>query len=301
MKPNANLFRWSKLVDPEDESTWETTFFLEEIAFTVEKMVNRKKSRLAVFCQSRADAEAIQSRHGGGVTEIRPEDWEPSIDPSEARVLRIRDQFVVSETDDAEALAELAAENQGREVLSFPPQLAFGTGGHPTTANCLRLLVDASANLQNDSDWRFLDLGCGSGILSVAAAKLGASQSIAIELDGRALGFAEQNGTRHQVANQVDYQLADVLEWLRQDPAEHGGPFDIVAANLFSDLLEEVLPLLQTHGWVKPSGTLIVSGFLTSQTQLITAAAEASGMPLQTFLRRGKWVAASSLNADKVD
>lgn len=283
------LFRWSKLIDPEEELEWETRLLVDEVDFSIEKLVNRKRSRIASFCQDREAAEALKSRYGGGVNQITPEQWEPSIDPAEARVLRIRDQFIVSETDDEPTLERLHQENPEREILSFPPQLAFGTGGHPTTANCLRFLVDAAEPLSED--WNFLDLGCGSGILSVAAAKLGAENSLAVELDPRALSFAEKNAQRHQVDEQIKFQLADAIEMLDEKP--ESPPYQIIAANLFCDLLLEVIPRLT--GWLRPGGTLLVSGFLTSQTKLVNDCATDQGIPLQEFLRRGKWVAASGI------
>lgn len=263
---------------------------MDEVSFSIEKMVNRKRSRIASFCETRDEAEALKNRYGGGVSQFLPEQWEPSIDPAEARVLRIRDRFIVSETDDEAALNELKAENPNRDILSFPPQLAFGTGGHPTTANCLRLLTDAST-LQEKGDWRFLDLGCGSGILSVAAAKLGAEKSVAVELDPIALGFAEINGDRHGENDRIEYLERDVIEMLGTEKPDQ--PYEIIGANLFSELLLQVLPRLE--GWLKPGGTLILSGFLTSQAKAINDAAKANDIPLDEFLRRGKWVAASGV------
>ncbi len=286
------LFRWSKLVSPDEENHWETQLTIEDLFYSVESLAKRQKIRFSVYCQSRDEAEAIRERHGGGVNEVLPEHWEPSIDPDNARVLRIRDRFIISETDDAAALDELAAENPDKEILSFPPQLAFGTGGHPTTANCLRLLVDASSSMSGQ--WGLLDLGCGSGILSVAAAKLGAERAVAVELDARALDYAMQNGERHDVCDTVDFVEADALEMLKTPPER---PYEVVAANLFSSLLVQVLPLLAEHGWVAPQGYVIISGFLTSQTGEVDATAKTSGFPLDQFLRRGKWVAASGQKA----
>lgn len=280
------------MIDPDEETIWETKLILDEVVFSVERMVNRKRCRIDSFFPTREEADVLKSRYGGGVTEIPPEHWEPSIDPAEARVLRIRDHFIVSETDHLETLEELKQENPGREILSFPPQLAFGTGGHPTTANCLRLLVDASK--RQSGSWSVLDLGCGSGILSVAAAKLGAEKAVAVEFDEMALGFAEENGKRHEVADRIDFVHADVLELLKEPPAR---PYDVIAANLFSDLLLQILPMLD--GWLKPDGDLILSGFLTSQAKAVNDQAKSCGFPLETFLRRGKWVAASGRNATK--
>lgn len=287
MANDSVLFRWSKLIDPDEETQWETRLLVDEVAFSIEKLVNRKRSRISSFCETREQADVYCDRYGGGVARILPEEWEPSIDPSNARILRIRDRFIVSETDDEATLADLRSENPNREVLSFPPQLAFGTGGHPTTANCLRFLVDAATSLPKNDPWHFLDLGCGSGILSVAAEKLGAISSLAVEFDPRALNFAKLNGERHQSEARIEFLEADVRELLKEPPKQ---PYQIVAANLFSDLLVEVMPMLSP--WLDQNGSLIVSGFLTSQAKTINETAQDHGISLQKFLRRGKWVAA---------
>ena len=280
------LYRWSKLIDPDKETYWETQLYIDEVNFAIEKMVNRKRSRLVSFCETRAEADSLKAVYGGGVGKIEPEHWQPALDPEKARLLRIRDRFLVTETVDPDRLEELRKTNRDRDILSFPPQLAFGTGFHPTTANCLRLLVDAS--LKRPAPWDFLDLGCGSGILSVAAAHLGIRRSVAVDNNHIALGFARQNSERHGVEDQIEFVLEDIVKMLNSPPDE---PFDVVAANLFSDLLVQILPML--HHWIKPGGELILSGFLTTQTKAVNKAAQQNGFPLKSFLRRGKWVAAS--------
>ncbi len=111
---------------------------------------------------------------------------------------------------------------------------------------------------------------------------------MAVEIDPLALGFAAENGRRHGGAESMDFVEADVLEWLREPPAE---PFDIIAANLFSELLGQVFPLLKR--WIRPGGRLIVSGFLATQDEPLRKAAAKSGFQFGRGLRRGKWVAAS--------
>ncbi len=280
------LFQWSKYVTDEQLDEWETKLVIAEIAYTAEKLVNRKRWQLKSYATTREAALELQGRFGGGVSELKPDHWQPSGEPDAGVLLRIRDEIIVTESNDETILAELRSENPGRIILSFPPQLAFGTGAHPTTAGCLRFLTDF-AKKQGSKRWRMLDLGCGSAILAVAAAKLGAAEVIAVENDDMALDYARINAVAHDCADQIQFIEADVLELIHDEKL---GQFDLIAANLFSDLLVELLPSFPAR--LADPGEVIVSGCLTSQVKTVTEAAAGAGIRLKDFLRRGKWVAA---------
>jgi len=282
------LYRWSKFVEEDDLVEWETRFLLEEVSYVLEKPVHRQRWSIAVYTTTEDEAEELRSRYGGAVGPITRDQWEPAPGSGDGPPLRIRDSLLVSGSEDPAKLDRLAREHPGRIVLSFPPQLAFGTGGHPTTAGCLRFLADF-AKRRGDRPWRVLDLGCGSGILAIAAAKLGATEVTAVENDGMALGYARENGERHGVGDLVDFVEGDAIA-LMAGPASK--PYDLIAANLFSDLLEMLFPLFPAH--LAAGGELIVSGFLVTQADSITRHAAAAGLPLGDALRRGKWMAGRS-------
>lgn len=279
------LYRWSKSVDEEDLEEWETRLLLGDVAFSAEKQVKRKRWQLSSFLTTREQADLLRAEFGGGVTEVKPGDWQPSAEAGANSLLKIRDSLLVTESEDEVVLENLRAKYPGRTLLSFPPQLAFGTGGHPTTAGCLRFLVDLSKE-RTGKPWRILDLGCGSGILAVAAAKLGATEVVAVEIDEMALGYARQNAVRHGVADQIRFLAGDVIPMLESGEL---GKFDVLAANLFSSLLVELLPSFPSG--LADDGEIVISGFLTSQAREVAEAAKAAGLPLCDFLRRGKWVA----------
>jgi len=279
------LFRWSKLIDADDLEEWETRLVIEEVPYSAEMLVRRQRWRLSAFSADRAEVESWKGRYGGGVNRVRPEDWQPGPEEDGERVLRIRDRLIVTGATGERRIA-LEEELPDRIVLSFPPQLAFGTGEHPTTANCLRFLVDWVGERERGT-WRLLDLGCGSGILAVAAAKLGAREVVAIELDSLAMDCAKRNAERHDVAERVCFIEADAGGFL-EDGGE--GVFDVIAANLFSELLISTLPYFASNATTEAE--VILSGFLTSQARDVSLAAEKAGFPLADFLRRGKWVAA---------
>lgn len=280
------IFRWSKFVDEDQVDAWETRLLLAEIPYVVEMAVKRRRRLLSSYTTSSVEAEALKTRFGGKVESLAPEVWQPASPAVAPPPLRIRDALLVTTADDPAEITRLEQAHPGRIVLSFPPQLAFGTGGHATTAGCLRFLVDI-AKRRRDLPWKVVDLGCGSGILAIAAAKLGASSVVALENDAMALGYARENAERHGIADRIRFLEADAVAWTA-DPAS--GVFDLIAANLFSDLLETLFPLFPRR--LATRGELIVSGFLATQAESVTRAATDAGLPPTETIRRGKWMAA---------
>ena len=280
------LFRWSKFVDEEHLEEWEARLIMAEVVYTLEKQVKRKNWQISSYLTTREHADDIRKLFGGGVTEVRPDDWQPTAEVGAKTRLKIRDTLVVTEAEDEAIWDSVKAEFADRIVLSFPPQLAFGTGGHQTTASCLRFLVDA-AKTREEEKWRLLDLGCGSGILAVAAVLMGATEAVAVENDPLAIKYARLNAERHGVADKIQYVEGDAIA-LTESCAF--GQFEMVAANLFSDLLIQLFPYFPDN--LLAGGDVIVSGFLTSQTRSVTQRAASVDLPLADFQRRGKWVAA---------
>ena len=156
-------------------------------------------------------------------------------------------------------------------VLVLDPGMAFGTGSHPTTRLCLEWLEkNVTPGLS------LLDYGCGSGILAIAAAKLGAQEVLGVDIDQQAVIAAEHNAER----NEVSARFAD-------SAAEIEGRFDIVVANILSNPLKALAPAICGH--VRPGGRLALSGILVEQTdELITA--YAPWIPLAVADSREGWV-----------
>jgi ribosomal protein L11 methylase PrmA len=109
---------------------------------------------------------------------------------------------------------------------------------------------------------------------------------VAVENDALALIYARENAGRHGVADVVDFVEGDAIALMA---AEADQPYDLIAANLFSDLLEVLFPRFPVH--LAPDGELIVSGFLAAQAASVSSHAEAAGLPLVATMRRGKWMA----------
>lgn len=133
--------------------------------------------------------------------------------------------------------------------LRLDPGLAFGTGTHPTTALCLEWLQ--RTDLAGRS---VFDFGCGSGILSIAAAKLGAADVLAVDIDLQALSATRQNAARNDVDTVL--RVSDKFDGT-------SGPFDIVVANILAGTLVDSVEFI--HEAVKPGGKIALSGILAGQ------------------------------------
>ena len=139
--------------------------------------------------------------------------------------------------------------------LLLDPGLAFGTGTHPTTALCLQWL-----DAHPPKGLRVLDYGAGSGVLALAAAKLGASEVIAIDNDPQAVTASHDNASRNQVA--ISAGLPSSLATTEA--------FDVVLANILASILIQLAPTLTTH--CKIGGRLVLSGILADQADGVMAA-----------------------------
>ena len=162
-----------------------------------------------------------------------------------------------------------------RAVVRLDPGLAFGTGSHPTTALCLEWL--AKLELKRKT---VLDLGCGSGILSIAAAQLGAARVFAVDHDVQAITATTDNAVRNGVAHCIQAATS----WPRDQ-------VDVVLANILANTLIELAPRIA--GLHRVDGDLILSGVLASQSQQVWQAYAPAYHSLSVRERQG-WVAASA-------
>lgn len=138
-------------------------------------------------------------------------------------------------------------------TIVLDPGLAFGTGSHPTTRLCLKWL---EANLVGGES--VLDYGCGSGILAIAAARLGAVRVEGVDIDPQAVQSAGDNAERNGVA--IAFMLPGQLR---------PGLYDVVVANILTNPLKALMPLLAAH--VRPGGRIVLSGILDAQAEEVMA------------------------------
>jgi ribosomal protein L11 methyltransferase len=174
-----------------------------------------------------------------------------------------------------------------RIPISIDPGMAFGTGTHPTTQLCLELLETCMAQLL-PQEIDVIDVGCGSGILSIAAIKLGARRCVAVDIDPQAISVTQENAALNEVAAGLEVGVGSVAE-LRQ------GAFSIRQAQLvLANILALVIIQLLDAGLAEllaPEGIAIFSGILAEQELEVITALEKAGLRLAGRLQSGDWVA----------
>ena len=191
---------------------------------------------------------AVQDYFAGssvtGVLPLPDQDWVRLTQAQFAPVAITPDFWIVPSWHEAPA--------QARQLIRLDPGLAFGTGTHPTTRMCLRWLAQSPGV----AGARVLDYGCGSGILAIGAAKYGAAQVDAVDIDPAAVATARDNAANN--ATSLCSGLPDTVE-----PAQ--ARYGIVLANILASPLKVLAPLLYAH--LAPGGYLVLAGILERQTQ----------------------------------
>lgn len=175
----------------------------------------------------------------------------------------------------------LAASLDPERSIIIDPGMAFGTGEHATTRGVVRLMQ--SIIRRGD---RVADLGAGSAVLAIAAAKLGAAHVAAIELDADAIGNAEENVARNGVSGQVT-----VLEGDAGTLLPLVAPVRVVTANILSSVLLELLPVVV--GALSPDGVAILSGILVTERDMMSNAIDAIGWRVDAEDQEDAWWSAA--------
>ena len=172
-------------------------------------------------------------------------------------------------------------------VIALDPGLAFGTGLHPTTRLCL-VGIERLADAGRLAGANVLDVGCGSGILAIAAARFAAASVLGLDIDPIAVEATTANARRNRVARRVRAREGSL-------PTE-GGPFDLVVANLIAGLLVRLAARL--HAATAPGGRLLVSGIYVDREPEVRRALAAAGFHVIGRDAEGDWVA---LEAERID
>ena len=176
---------------------------------------------------------------------------------------------------------------QDELVLELDPGMAFGTGTHETTSLCLELLEDSVSGGES-----VLDVGCGSGILAVAAMKLGASRALAVDFDPDAVSVAQENVRRNGLEGCVLTRVGDLLENLRDDEetAAYGeNGCEVLLANILADVIIRLMPSARKA--LKADGVMIASGIIKDRAEDVKREMAAYGFAVTDERRSGEWVA----------
>jgi ribosomal protein L11 methyltransferase len=223
---------------------------------------------LVAWFGDHAAAAAALAAHGGALAEVPDEDWgegwKKDFRPLDVGRVRVRPSWID------------APPPPGAVEVVLDPGMAFGTGSHPTTSLCLAALSDLLSDRPGAS---VLDVGTGSGLLAIAARKLGAGRVAANDDDPVAVGVARENAERNGAAMELTGAPVGAIP----------GTFDVVVANILANVLVAGAPARAAK--VAPGGILLLSGVLAPQEDEVRRAQVAAGLvPVPGADRRdGEW------------
>lgn len=172
------------------------------------------------------------------------------------------------------------------KILVIDPGLAFGTGSHETTASCIEALADCV--VPGD---RVLDVGCGSGILSIAALLCGAKTALGIDIDPAAARVSKENAALNPFPGQFNALAGNILEE-DSDPVLkeelQDAVYDLVVANIVADVIIPLSGQIRRH--LKPGGYFITSGILSPRAEEVRNALEANGFMIKEMKQKKEWI-----------
>ncbi len=173
---------------------------------------------------------------------------------------------------------------RGQAVVGLDPGLSFGTGQHATTSFCLRQIVRAAKRGSvRDGGGSVLDVGCGSGILAIAAAKLGFDSVVAFDFDPIAVRVAKRNCQTNRVEKKVAVSRKD----LTKVPLNSRVKYDVVCANLMAPLLIAERDRILNR--LAPGGTLVLAGILATEFGSVRERYETAGLNLIATKKEREW------------
>ncbi len=235
------------------------------------------KFRIEIYVPTQQDAHSVEAIVGAAAPElhlkikkVKAADW---VAMSLEGLPAVRaGRFIVA------GAHALMGESNGRTKIWIEASEAFGTGHHGTTWGCLMALEGVMRERRVE---RVLDVGAGSGVLAIAAAKHGA-EALAIEIDHRAAAIAEINARQNKVAQRMQVIAGDGARYIA------GKTFDLVFANILMRPLIRLAPKLTPT--IEPGGTLILSGLLRQQAPLVREAYANRGLVLERQIPKEAWM-----------
>ena len=233
-------YDFSSWEDWENHHSFHTLYFAEESDAAAAKA--KIESFLPEWKEFGIEVENIE------LLSIKREDWS-EVWKKYFNILHISDRLVIKPS----WLEYSPKANQ--KIVEIDPGMSFGTGQHATTAYCLKMIDKL---IDDENITTFLDAGCGSGILSIAAAKLGCKEIAAFDIDPDSIMIAGENIEINKIApGNISLQTADLAEFTAPRQT-----YDLVAANILAHILRENRDKIVS--FVKPRGKLILAGILTS-------------------------------------
>ena len=188
---------------------------------------------------------------------------------------------------------ELKDEDKDKFLIEIDPGISFGTGKHETTQLCIRQLLKY---IRGDKDYtpaekhpKVLDVGCGSGILSIAALKLGESEVVGTDLDENCMTSTWENMEVNHLPKELGkFYVGNLIDDEKLQETVGTGCFDIVVANILADVIIPMAPVIPAR--LKEGGIFITSGIIDFKENEVKEAIEAAGMRVLEINHQGEWV-----------
>ena len=197
-------------------------------------------------------------------------------------------QFYVDDILIIPSWEEVKPEDQDKMIIHIDPGTAFGTGMHETTQLCMRQLKKYV-----NKDTQILDVGTGSGILSIAALKLGAAHAVGTDLDPCAISAVKENLEANEVpVTAMDMILCNIIDDKKIQDEVGYEKYDIVVANILADVLIPLTPVILHQ--MKKGGLYITSGIIDDKEESVVAAVKAAGLEVVEVTHQGEWVSVTA-------
>ncbi|MBC8572440.1 50S ribosomal protein L11 methyltransferase [Jingyaoa shaoxingensis] len=197
-------------------------------------------------------------------------------------------QFYVDDILIIPSWEDVKPEDKDKMIIHIDPGTAFGTGMHETTQLCMRQLKKYV-----NKDTQILDVGTGSGILSIAALKLGASHAVGTDLDPCAISAVKENLEANDVpVTDMDMILGNIIDDKAIQDEVGYEKYDIVVANILADVLIPLTPVILHQ--MKKGGLYITSGIIDDKEESVVAAVKAAGLEVLEVTHQGEWVSVTA-------
>lgn len=167
--------------------------------------------------------------------------------------------------------------NDDRVVIKINPGMAFGTGTHESTYMCLELL-----ERYVNKDDEIFDIGCGSGILAIAALKLGAKKALLVDIDERCIDASHENAELNSLEDKMEIKKGNLLDVVK-------GRADLIVSNIIAEIIVDEIKNLKNH--MDKGGIFITSGIIKERRQMVIEALEENGFEIIDELEKNNWVA----------
>lgn len=179
---------------------------------------------------------------------------------------------------------QVKPEDEGKMIIHIDPGTAFGTGMHETTQLCMRQLMKYVKE-----DTQILDVGTGSGILSIVALKLGAAHAVGTDLDPCAISAAQENLEVNGITEgKMEVMIGNLIDDKAVQDAVGYEKYDIVVANILADVLVPLTPVIVNQ--MKKGALYITSGIIEEKEETVTEAVKAAGLEVVGVTHQGEWV-----------